>query len=748
MSSERQDRAFRDRDPKQRAALATAGLSRRAQALLVRLRGLPVGSAAVALTLIVMAAGSLAYRFGAMHVALYVLIGASAWLRLGMAITPATSWREAAILSELATLPLVAVWLASSAFGADAPLVFPLGLIVVASAAARLDARSARIAAVVALLLAVAQWIGFGSWRGLVRDLVAQVVYISGFFAAGTFLVRPGILSRESDGVARERRDSAAETFKIESRDLAEDMPRANDQEGRLEALGRLCESILGLGRLALSAHSGVLMLRDLDDVSFRVFRFSTSEPELIGSNGVRQDVGFLGAVVRSQAEVPALPAIRLADLDAGQAMLPYYTRTPARIRAAIGVPFRLSHESGTVDGVVFFDRTAGPSFDDVALELAVTVSRLLRRSLEHERGALAAAARVGELENLLGSLAAISTSFEPQPAFAAILAAVDKLIPLRFGALVRRTDDGFGRVVAVHGEEHTALLDATIPVTGSATALALRNTTAVPPTRRWAASHGALLAPSIGPRPADGDSAFAVPLIASGKIVGALVLVAKDAIEDGTTSQFDALVQQIASRFAHTLVFADLQEKATTDGLTGLDNRPTLMTRLHESLARSARSVSEVAVLALDLDHFKQVNDVHGHPIGDLVLRKVAKILSREKRVNDTAARLGGEEFVVVLEQTTHDGAMVAAERIRRAVADLKIPTDKGEVTITVSIGIAVAPDDGINGPDLIKRADAALYRAKSAGRNQVKLFARRAAPAGGADGSADDGDGPSENG
>lgn len=161
--------------------------------------------------------------------------------------------------------------------------------------------------------------------------------------------------------------------------------------------------------------------------------------------------------------------------------------------------------------------------------------------------------------------------------------------------------------------------------------------------------------------------------------------------------------------------------EEANTDALTGVLNRRALFNQL-----RDEDLVPGLAVLMFDLDHFKLINDRHGHARGDLVLQQFAGVMRSQLRVVDTIARLGGEEFCVILPGLDRDGARTVAERIRATYAALQIPLGDIGVTATVSAGLAVGGGEE-NFASVLNRADSALYKAKSAGRNQVHLAAFR---------------------
>ena len=147
----------------------------------------------------------------------------------------------------------------------------------------------------------------------------------------------------------------------------------------------------------------------------------------------------------------------------------------------------------------------------------------------------------------------------------------------------------------------------------------------------------------------------------------------------------------------------------------------------LERELHRAARQGTALAVMMLDVDHFKALNDTFGHEAGDIVLREVAECFRRSLREEDVICRYGGEEFVVIMPDATEETALRRAEAIRAAVSEIRTHF-RGELlgSVTVSVGIAMYPDSGKNGSNLIQLADAAMYRAKRAGRNQVVMEKR----------------------
>ena len=166
------------------------------------------------------------------------------------------------------------------------------------------------------------------------------------------------------------------------------------------------------------------------------------------------------------------------------------------------------------------------------------------------------------------------------------------------------------------------------------------------------------------------------------------------------------------------------LEELATTDALTRLLNRRALLDRLSVEVDRARRFKSQLSLLMLDLDHFKTVNDQHGHLAGDNILREIGTLLAGAVRTIDVVARYGGEEFVLILPETSTEGAAVFAERLRERVAERSFDQEGlPGLHLTCSIGVATFPSPRVaSTEDLFARADEALYRAKSGGRNQVR--------------------------
>ncbi len=224
-------------------------------------------------------------------------------------------------------------------------------------------------------------------------------------------------------------------------------------------------------------------------------------------------------------------------------------------------------------------------------------------------------------------------------------------------------------------------------------------------------------------------------PLSAGASTLGTLVCGSRRqrGLPEETQYELARLALQAAEALSRTRLFEQAERLATTDGLTGLLNRRTLNAQLAARLREAHRYRHPLSFVLLDIDHFKKVNDTFGHPAGDAVLRGVAAVAQAQARETDAVARYGGEEIALVLPETDAAGARTIAERLRAAVEASEHPTERGRLRCTVSIGVATLPlaraPAGGDADALIEAADAALYRAKKAGRNRVESAPGRAA-------------------
>jgi diguanylate cyclase (GGDEF)-like protein len=317
----------------------------------------------------------------------------------------------------------------------------------------------------------------------------------------------------------------------------------------------------------------------------------------------------------------------------------------------------------------------------------------------------------------------ALQAEHDPQRIFAAIAEQLQRVVPVD-DLSIYEADHNQHRFVAAFATGRQAaeimadVFSLSVGVNGWAFALG------TPQNLGNAGAHPA--AAAVPNTPFEHESLLLIPLLAGDHKLGML-----NCRRMGL-NRFTDEDLETATLFAHTAAMAwhnaqlyqELARRASTDGLTGLYNSRWLREAGESEIAESRRRGMPLSVVLVDLDHFKAINDTGGHAAGDAVLQRVATELRRITRAGDSAVRLGGEEFILVLRDAEANGATRVAGELRRALRNVPIPgACTGINHITASIGIASFPDQGSRLEDLIRAADVAMYQAKRGGRDQVKL-------------------------
>lgn len=373
---------------------------------------------------------------------------------------------------------------------------------------------------------------------------------------------------------------------------------------------------------------------------------------------------------------------------------------TKGEVLGALVVAFGPDHSPSVRDGEL-----ASAFADHAALFLEA--GAILRR--ERQAGVRAAAvARIARIA---------ATRHEPESLLQAVAPELLSVSGADRAVLYLKAGDGFLTRVADAGtstEEERRVRELRLDL--SAAPLALLAQTRKPLVFR------ASDAPpdAIAPFPQTG-SMLLIPLLAADEILGAMLLacVGRHCPFDAAFVEFlDSVAQEVAMGVENARLFSALSQMASTDGLTQLANRRRFTETFRLEMARARRTGAPLSLLLADVDHLKKVNDTYGHPAGDAAIRHVADTLECGRREIDLVARLGGEEFGVLLPGSDSPGAVVVARRFQSSLAASTVPLVG---IVTVSIGVATFPEDGSGEEELVAAADHRLYAAKAEGRNRV---------------------------
>ena len=492
---------------------------------------------------------------------------------------------------------------------------------------------------------------------------------------------------------------------------LSEEGQRA----GRAEQLQRLesyLEPLLQLATKATKARTATLLQVAESGESYWA-RLTTKGTGEVESKRFDLKGSFLAAVLQTEQPVSLASATK-------PHRLPWW-REPAPVQSVLAIPIRVWDEP---PWILILEHERSGHFDETRRELALAIAAqmsetqtIFRRHAQHYVEELELKGLLSASEKLSGA-AHVVVLLRHIADYARAVGKFDTCAV----CLLSEGNEAFAVVVAEGYPKET--LGKSFPLESPSWAGWVLRARDEPLAIRMERRSGM---PILDPkeRPTTGTNFLAVPLRVQQRVCGALLLTRSgDAFTARELRLLRIYCNQAAVAMENAIVYERVENLAATDALTGLFNRRYLDGALERELARADRSDSSLALLMLDIDHFKSFNDTYGHAMGDLVLKKVASTLSDGLRQADVLARFGGEEFVVVLPQVTAAAALDSAERIRASVERASIHPGGERKHVTVSIGLAMLPDHGDSAETLLEAADQALYRAKNLGRNRVCRF------------------------
>ena len=664
-----------------------------------------------------------------------VLVVATTARRVGFHYPSARSQQVSFWLARAATLAdiemslaLVAGCFAALAVsgGMSSP-AYPLLYAVVAFAATFQTRAGAWTSVLAALALEGAAFLRAGDSAGVAALLHAT-------FIAGAGLVHVVFLRGL---VARQRRDhnrrigaeidaqrQSARDYRLMSAALgAESRVRQRGDEEQMLAAGGV-QSIsaalyhdLRLLKRCLDATTCMLLWVG-DDARYLKIKERVTDAEDVTEHNVVKASGIIAAIVHKRTAMVMSPA------KPGQVA---YVESSRQVAAFVGVPVL---DGVHLRGVLCADREA--PFDEREVELMTSAAEQILRAIQTEQVFLAVERSKYEHERFYQASAMLCRALT-----------IEQVMDTAFAAAAQITDHDVA-VVAIYDDERNRhrvhsvrvrpgaehMVDASKlaglefrPNSGLA-AMVVKNKHYLPAGGEPRDASTPIYTKRIKFK--DTESLLILPLLSADEAVGTFMLASRQSQRFGkdVREMLGIIANQVAISLQNAMMYKKMETMATTDGLTGLTNHRTFQEGFANLLERSSRHGYKAAMLLCDVDHFKKVNDVHGHPVGDEVLRRVAAVLQAAVRKIDITARYGGEEFAVVLEATDLDGAKRLAERIREDVGALILDSDKGAFRITMSIGVAAFPEDSRDRAELIERSDLALYHAKESGRNRVVTY------------------------
>lgn len=498
----------------------------------------------------------------------------------------------------------------------------------------------------------------------------------------------------------------------------------ADDERLARSGVEEIHQSVLFALRIlreSMGLHTAMLLWQNDAGTHLRISEVATDATDLADGPFLAGD-GIFGAAVTKGG------AVSLSSLRPGY-KLPYYAGA-CPVRAACVLPV---HEHGAFRGLLVCDRLDDRPFTPREEALVEEASRYAVRAIHNERVFVQlerAKAEQGKLYRAVESLAAARAEGD---VIDSGVKSAREITSVDFAAVTLWDDEARTHEVrAVSGDggaEPETLLGQRFRHNTGLVSMALENRHPLPWRGEYDDRRQVVFTRRVAPPRM--PSMIVLPLYAHERPLGTLVLGSRrrGAFHEAARSTLEVLASHLAVSLEGARMVKRLEELATTDGLTGLLNKRAMLDTAIQKIAAARRFGRQLSVLVTDIDHFKKVNDTYGHDVGDVVIKGLGEILRRAKRSTDAVARFGGEEFVVVCEETDARGAMLLAERVREELAKTTFVARNGagetvDLRVTCSIGVSTFPGGGADWESLFKAADTALYASKQGGRNRTTAW------------------------
>lgn len=478
------------------------------------------------------------------------------------------------------------------------------------------------------------------------------------------------------------------------------------------------------VGEIQQAAQFALALLRDTMDLQsaailsldakggLRVFEACSDLP--LATQSMSAGEGIFSAVLRRKE------AIAISGRRASSHAVIY--PQPQVVGSLAVVPL---FEAGQPRAILWADRAEAEEFDAESLEKLQRSGEFVLRAMQNERIFASLERANREQAKLYRAAEALGTARTEAEVIEAGVESAREVAAFDFAAVTLfHKKGGTHEICAVSGDGADELVGRSFRHNAGLVSMVVANRQALPYRGEYEPSRQTVFA--RGHEPPAMPSLLVLPLIVHSRVLGTLVLGSsqKHAFSQSVRPALEVLASHMAVSLSNARMLKRLEEQATTDGMTGLLNKRTLILEAERRIKAAARFGKPLSLLVTDIDHFKNVNDTYGHDVGDVVIKGLGDVLRRIKRDTDIVGRFGGEEFVIVCEQTDEEGATNLAERVRRELENTTFQTELGPLSVTCSVGVAPFPVAGRDWESLFKATDEALYVSKRSGRNQVTVW------------------------